>query len=265
MQNIISATIAISAMGLVFGALLGIASKIFKVEQDEKLPLITEALPGANCGGCGYAGCSQCAAAILEGSAKPNVCPVGGSQTAQAISKILGVEAEAFEKKAAFVRCEGCKGIAETKFSYDGIEDCFSASKMIGGGEKACTSGCLGYGSCVKVCNFGAISIQNGIAVVDFEKCTACGQCVKACPKNLITIISPADKYVVKCRNTDKGAIVKDECKAGCIGCKICEKNCSVEAVKVDNFLASIDSEKCIGCGVCAEKCPKKIIKKVTL
>lgn len=252
-------------MGLIFGALLGIAGKIFFVKQDEKLPLVTEALPGANCGGCGFAGCSQCAAAILEGKAKPNVCPVGGAETAKAISKILGVEAETFVKKAAFVRCEGCSDVAETKFQYDGILDCFSASKMIGGGFKACSNGCLGFGSCVQACNFGAISIKNGLAVVDFEKCTACGRCVSVCPKNLITIISPSDQYVVKCRNTDKGNIVKDECKAGCIGCKLCEKNCPEGAVTVDNFLATIDSEKCVGCGICQEKCPKKIIKKVTL
>ncbi len=265
MTNILNATIAISAMGLIFGALLGLAAKLFHVEQDEKLPLITEALPGANCGGCGYAGCSQCAAAILSGEAKANACPVGGKTTADAISKILGVSAEGFEKKVAFVRCEGCVDVAETKFQYDGILNCESAARMIGGGYKACSNGCLGLGSCVRVCNFGAISIKNGIAVVDFHKCTACGQCVKACPKQLITIISENDKYVVKCRNTDKGALVKSECKAGCIGCSLCEKNCPNEAVKVDHYLATIDPEKCVGCGICLEKCPKKIIKKVTL
>ncbi len=265
MQNIISATIAISAMGLIFGALLGIAAKVFYVEQDAKLPLVTDALPGANCGGCGYAGCAQCASAIIEGKAKANVCPVGGAETAKIISNILGQEAETFEKKVAFVRCEGCSDVAQIKFQYDGNLDCVSAARMIGGGYKACSNGCLGYGSCVSVCNFGAIKVENGIAKVDFHKCTACGKCVAACPKNLITLVSPSNQYVVKCRNTDKGAVVKDKCTAGCIGCKICEKNCLEEAVKVDHFLATIDTEKCIGCGVCAEKCPKKIIKKVTM
>jgi RnfABCDGE-type electron transport complex B subunit len=264
MQNIIYATIAISAMGLIFGGLLGIASKIFNIEQDEKLPLIIDALPGANCGGCGYAGCAQFANAVLEGSAKPNACPVGGEQTAKNISSILGVSAEKFEKKAAFVLCAGSNEVSETKFQYQGEQDCFSASKMLGG-QKACNFGCLGFGSCMDVCKYGAIEIKDNLAVINIDKCTACGLCVNICPKKVIKIISKSDKYIVKCQNQEKGNIVKEHCKAGCIGCRICEKNCSTKAVNVNNFLATIDKGLCIGCGVCAEKCPKKIIKKVTI
>ena len=264
MENIIYATVVISAMGLIFGLLLGIASKVFKVEQDEKIPLIMEVLPGANCGGCGFAGCSQFADAVIKGEAKPNGCTVGGAGTAAGISKILGVETEKFEKKVAFVQCAGCDGIAQYKYTYDGKVDCVSASKLMGG-QKACTYGCLGFGTCVNACKFGAISIVKGLATVDIERCTGCGACTAACPKSLIKIISKEDKYVVKCQNKEKGAIVRGECSTGCLGCKMCEKNCPADAVKVDNFLASIDKEKCLGCGVCAEKCPKQIIKKVNL
>ena len=264
MINIIYAAIVVSALGILFGVLLGVASKIFAVEQDEKLPLIMEVLPGANCGGCGFAGCSQFAEAVLSGAAKTNGCPVGGIDTAGGIASILGIEAEAYVKKAAFVVCAGCEGIAETKYSYEGNMDCYSASKLAGG-QKACSYGCLGYGTCLHACNFGAISIKDNLAVIDFEKCTACGQCVEVCPKSVIRIVSPEDKYVVKCQNKEKGAVVKNKCSTGCIGCKLCEKNCNYEAVKVDNFLAVIDAEKCTACGICADKCPKKIIKSIKL
>ena len=264
MENIIYATVVIGVMGLVFGLLLGIASKVFKVEQDEKIPLIMEVLPGANCGGCGFAGCSQFAEAVIKGEAKPNGCTVGGAVTAAGISKIMGIQAEAFEKKFAFVQCAGCDGVANRKFTYDGTMDCVSAARLMGG-QKACVYGCLGFGSCMEACKFGAIKIVDGLATVDIEKCTGCGACASACPKSLIKIISKDDKYVVKCQNNEKGAVVRNECSAGCLGCKLCEKNCPVEAVKVENFLSSIDKEKCIGCGTCAEKCPKKIIKKVNV
>ncbi len=264
MENIIYAVIVISAMGLIFGLLLGIAAKIFKVEKDEKIPLILEVLPGANCGGCGYAGCSQFAEALITGEASPSGCAVGGANCAAAVSKILGVEADGFEKKFAFVRCAGCDDAAKTRFTYDGTNDCVAASKLLGG-QKACNYGCLGFGTCIGACKFGAISIVDGLAVIDIDKCTGCGACTKVCPKGLITVISKKDKYVVKCRNKEKGAVVRNECTAGCIGCKICEKNCPKEAVSVSDFLAVINSEKCVGCGICAEKCPKKIIKKVSV
>ena len=264
MQDIMTASIIVSAAGLLFGALLGIVSKIFAVEHDEKFPLILEVLPGANCGGCGFAGCSQFASAVISGEANTGGCPVGGADTARGISKIMGVFMDSFEKKVAFIRCAGSEGIAEVKYSYEGNMDCYSASK-IAGGQKACQYSCLGYGTCLSVCRFGAISIKSNLAVIDFEKCTGCGQCVNACPKNVISIISKKDKYIVKCQNKDKANVLKFKCSTGCIGCKLCEKSCPVSAVKVDNFLATIDKELCISCGQCAEKCPRKIIRKVTV
>jgi Na+-translocating ferredoxin:NAD+ oxidoreductase RNF subunit RnfB len=264
MTSILNAAAVVSSIGLIFGVLLGFASKIFAVEQDEKLPLILETLPGANCGGCGFAGCSQFAENVLAGNAKPNGCPVGGAEVAKAVAAILGVEAEVFEKKAAFVVCSGSEGVAEVKYLYEGNLDCLSASKLAGG-QKACGYSCLGYGTCVHACKFGAISIKDNLAVVDTHKCTACGACVEACPRNVITIICKTDKYIVKCQNKDKAADLKLKCAAGCIGCKICEKNCPAGAVTVNNFLASIDKDKCTECGLCAEKCPKKIIRAAVI
>ena len=264
MNTVLIAGGVVSAVGLIFGILLGVAAKIFAVEQDEKLPLILEVLPGANCGGCGFAGCSQFAGAVISGEAAAGGCPVGGVDAARGVAKIMGITLDNFEKKVAFVRCAGSEGVAEVKYSYEGNMDCYSASKMAGG-EKACQYSCIGYGTCISACNFGAISIKDDLAVIDFERCTGCGQCVSACPKNVISIISKQDKYIVKCQNQDKANVIKFKCTAGCIGCKICEKVCPVSAVHVDNFLATIDKDLCISCGQCAEKCPKKIIRKVTV
>ena len=264
MYNILIAGAIIAVIGLIFGALLGVASKIFAVEQDEKLPLILEVLPGANCGGCGYAGCSQFAGSVISGEAEVGGCPVGGADAARGIATIMGVVMDTFEKKVAFVRCAGSEGIAEVKYSYEGNMDCYSASK-IAGGQKACQYSCLGYGTCLSSCSFGAISIKDNLAYIDFDRCKGCGQCVESCPKNVISIVSKKDKYIVKCQNKDKANELKFKCSTGCIGCKICEKSCSVGAVTVDNFLATIDKDKCISCGLCAEKCPKKIIRKVTV
>ncbi len=259
MENILSATIIVSILGLVFGCLLGIASRIFKVEKDERVERIMNVLPGANCGGCGYAGCSQFAESVVAGKAECTGCTVGGASTADLIAEIMGVQAGEFVKKVAYVKCAGCSEVAKEKYEYNGIEDCFAASKILNG-KKACQYGCLGLGSCVKACSRGAITIENGIAKIDAEKCGGCGACIKACPKGIITYVSDKNKYMVDCMNKEKGAVVKNECSVGCIGCGICMKNCPSEAISVKNFLAEIDPDKCTGCGICAEKCPKKII-----
>ena len=260
MNEILFPALAIGAVGLVLGALLAVASKIFAVEKDERAEAIAEILPGANCGSCGFAGCNAYAEAISKDGARINCCSPGGQAVSDKIAEIMGVSAEAVEEKVAVICCDGTKENAASKYDYEGMQDCVAVSKLQGGGEKECAYGCLGHGTCMKVCSRGAISIENGIAVIDPEKCGGCGECAEICPKKMIKIVSKNHKYYVKCQSCDKGAQMKEKCSVGCIGCKICEKNCPNQAITVENNCASIDYTKCIDCGICAEKCPRKII-----
>lgn len=258
--GIMYAAISLGLIGMVFGVLLGYASKKFEVKVDERVPKIREVLPGANCGGCGFAGCDAYAKAVVEEGADINCCTVGGNSVSKEISTILGVENKETEKFVAFVRCGGTCDKSKNKYEYEGIQDCNEAFTLIGKGPKACEAGCLGLGSCVKVCNFGALTIVNGVALVDENKCTNCGACVKICPKNLIVTTPMKNKVRVQCNSEDVGKKVRENCSAGCIGCKICEKNCPSAAVFVKNNLAEIDYNKCTQCKICTEKCPTKAI-----
>ena len=258
--GIIKACASVGIIGLIIGVLLGIAGRIFAVAVDEKEVKIRELLPGNNCGGCGYPGCDGLAAAIAKGEAPANKCPVGGPDVAAAIGKITGSDAEVV-KKVAFVKCSGDCDSAKIDYEYTGNKSCIDASYVTGGGPKSCSYGCTGFGSCVKVCDFDAIHVVNGVAVVDRSKCVACGKCVNICPKHLIELVPFDSKYQVACNSNDKGADVRKVCSKGCIGCMICAKNCPSQAVTVSDFLAKVDPEKCVNCGVCESKCPQKIIE----
>lgn len=261
--GIITATVVVGAVGIFVGLFLGIAGIRFKVKVDEKEEAVLAALPGNNCGGCGFAGCSGLAAAIAKGEAPVNACPVGGEPVGKKIAEIMGVEAESSVKKVAFVACQGDCDKAKKDYDYYGIEDCRMMSFVPGGGPKSCNSGCLGFGTCTKVCPFDAIHVVNGVAVVDRDACKACGKCIEVCPKKLISLIPYDAKLAVACSSADKGPVTMKACEVGCIGCGICVKNCPVQAVTVADFHASIDREKCTGCGICADKCPKKAIVKL--
>lgn len=261
MGEIIIATSVLGGISIIIGVLLGIAGEKLQVEVDEKELQVRELLPGNNCGGCGYPGCDGLAKAIASGEAAADSCPVGGITVANKISEVMGVALEEKEKQVAFVKCGGTCDKAKKKYNYYGIKDCTKAVIAPGGGDKACSYGCLGYGSCVRNCLFDAIHVIDGIAVVDKEKCVACGKCVKACPNNLIEMIPYSAEYKVQCFSKDKGKDVKLVCDAGCIGCKLCTRVCESDAITVENNLAKIDYDKCINCGKCAEKCPVKIIK----
>ena len=259
-QGIIVATLIVGVTGLVIGLLLGLAGEKFKVEVDEKELQVRDLLPGNNCGGCGFAGCDGLAKAIAAGEAPTNACPVAGTETAKLISEVMGTESEEKEKQVAFVKCAGTCDKTNVKYNYNGITDCKKAALIPGKGDKLCSYGCMGYGSCIKACAFDAIHIVNGIAVVDKEKCVACGKCVKECPNNLIEFVPYKAEYRVRCNSHDKGKEVKLACKAGCIGCMLCVKNCEDNAISVVDNIAHIDYNKCTNCGKCAEKCPVKVI-----
>ncbi len=260
LNDILMPILSLGGMSLLFGAGLAYASQKFAVETDPREEEVREALPGANCGACGYPGCDGLAAAIVAGNAAVTSCPVGGSEVAKRIGMIMGMEAETTQRKIAKVLCAGdCNNAAE-KYRYQGIEDCVAAS-MLAYGSKECSYGCLGLGTCVRACPFDAIHINEmGIAEVDRDKCTSCEKCVAACPKQLIEMIPESSEVQVMCKSEDKGKFVRKACKVGCIACRICEKACQYDAIKVENNIARIDYDKCVNCMVCAEKCPTKAI-----
>lgn len=261
MEIIFISAIVVGLVGLIIGVLLGIASEKFAVKVDEKEIEVREALPGNNCGACGYPGCDGLAKAISSGLAKVNACPVGGETVATNIAKIMGVEAEALDKRVAFVRCRGTLDRAKKVYNYDGIMDCNMLSVLPNTSDKDCYYGCMGYGSCVKVCEFDALHIVDGIAVVDKEKCVACEKCTQACPKKLIEMVPYNAEHIVMCRSLDKGKEAKGKCSVACIACTMCVKVCEFDAIHMQGNVAKIDYDKCTNCGKCAAKCPSKIIK----
>lgn len=254
--QLIIPVVVLGLMGLIFGGGLAVASKVFEVKTDERVPLVREKLPGANCGGCGYPGCDAMAEAIVNGEAPVNGCPVGGAACASAIAEIMGLDAGDAMPMVASVGCKGSCDLAPNRAEYYGIHDCREAL-IANGGAKQCRFGCLGYGTCVDACVFDAIHIgDKGLPEVDVDACTACGKCRDACPRSIISLI-PKDQLIhVDCRSHDKGKLVRANCGTGCIGCKACVKVCEAAAITVDNNLAAIDYTRCVQCGACAEKCP---------
>ncbi len=255
------AVISLGVSGMVIGVLLAVAANKFRVQTDPKIPQVQSVLPGANCGACGYPGCAGLAAAIVEGKAPVNACKVGGNAVAERISGIMGVSAQAVDHQVAVVYCQGDCNLAERGAEYDGITDCQALNAL--GGTKTCAYGCLGLGSCVKACPFGAMYMSDeGLPVVIREKCTGCGLCVKACPRMVICLV-PADKEVhVLCRSYDKGPVVRKYCKIGCIACQACVRACPQKAIAMDRgTLAKIDYNLCDNCGACVAKCPVKTIQ----
>ncbi len=250
-----------AGLGVVLGIALAIASRIFAVKIDERIVQVTDALPGANCGGCGFSGCAALAEAIVKGEAKPSACNSCSAEGCRKIGEIMGIEVEASIPLHAHVLCSGNCHTAVYKYCYEGAADCIAAEKL-GGGNKACPNGCIGLGTCVAACKYDAIHVVDGLAVVDDSKCIGCGACATLCPKKIISMIPVSSKYCVECRSVENGATTRKHCAVGCISCRLCEKSCPVGAITVNDFVASIDQQKCIGCGKCAEKCVRKIIKR---
>lgn len=253
--DILRAVIVLGVLGAVFGVALSFASRVFAVEMDPKVVYILDALPGANCGACGYPGCEGLANAIAAGDAPVNSCAIGGQETANEVAEIMGVNAGNIERQVAVVHCQGNCEHAKNKYDYNGLVDCRLIADYVGG-SKMCPSGCLGGGTCVAVCEFDAIHIVDGIAHVDKEKCVACMKCIEICPKNVISLTPYKQKTEVKCNTHDTGKVVRQNCDIGCIACGLCERNCPKDAIHVVDNLATIDYDKCINCGICAAKCP---------
>ena len=263
-MEILFAFILMLPLALVASILLSVLSHFFAVREDPKKIEIRECLPGVNCGACGYRGCDDYAAALVEGVAKPNLCIPGAQAVADQIGAILGIEAEPFKDVVAFVACNGNCEATTLKAEYDGIKTCKAATMVYAGGN-SCAYGCLGFGDCAEACPANAICTIDGIAHIDSSKCLGCGICKNICPKQIIKMIPQDATSVVMCSNKQKGADARKACKNACIGCKKCEKVCQQGAITVNNNVADIDYEKCNHCGMCAKECPTGCLKNVFL
>jgi len=264
----IYAVISLSAIGVTAAVILFFVAQKFKVIEDPRIDDVEEALPGANCGGCGYAGCR----AFAEGMVKQETmegfnCPVGGGEVMSDIAKLLGLEAEKKEPQVAVIRCSGSRENAPKKISYDGPATCAFAHNLYSG-ESGCPYGCLGCGDCVEACDFGAMYMdeKTGLPVVIEDKCVACGACVKACPRSIIELRNQGKKsrrIFVSCINKEKGAPAKKNCSVACIGCGKCVKVCPFDAITLNSNLAYIDYEKCKLCRKCVPECPTAAIHEL--
>ena len=265
---ILIAVISLGVIGAIGAIILYLASKKFEVYEDPRIAQVQEILPAANCGGCGYPGCSGFATACVNSDSLDGLfCPVGGSEVMGKVAGILGKEASSADATVAVVRCNGTCEARPKINQYDGVKSCAVASSLYGG-ETGCSFGCHGYSDCVTVCNFDAIFINpvTGIAEVIEDKCTSCGACVKACPKNLIELRKKGPKsrrIFVSCMNKDKGVIAKKACTNACIGCSLCFKECAFDAIKIENNLAYIDHNKCRLCRKCVDVCPTNAIHEL--
>ena len=260
-SQILLGSVSIGGIGIVLGIVLAYASKTFYVPVDPKVEAVSEALPQANCGGCGYAGCGSYAEAICKENAAINLCAPGGPDVVDKIAGIMGMETDCAEPVVAYIACQGSSENAVNRFEYFGPESC-SAAIFVSGGLKACDYGCLGYGDCVNACNFDALSLDEttGLPVVDRDLCVGCGACTRACPKGVVHMMPRSKNAYIACNSQGKGKAVSDICKAGCIGCKICSlpKTTPSKAVKMNGNLPVIDYSIEDDLKATAEKCPKK-------
>lgn len=271
MDPILSAVLVLGGIGLAAAVILYICSKAFAVYEDPRIGQVAELLPGANCGGCGFPGCSGMADALVKGADAGSLdglmCPVGGADCMSKVADLLGMAVANGEPKIAVVRCNGTCANRPKVVEYSGLRTC-AAMNSCGAGETGCGFGCLGCGDCVAACTFDAIHIneETGLPEVDEEKCVACGACAKACPRHIIELRNKGPKnrrVYVSCVNKDKGAVAKKACAAACIGCGKCEKSCKFGAITVENNVAYIDFTKCKLCKKCAMECPTGAINAV--
>lgn len=262
MKVIIDTIIVALVIAFVLGVLLGLFKKIFHVDVDKKVQDVRDALSGANCGGCGMAGCDAFAGAVVKGEAESNGCVAGGAETAKKIAEILGKAGVEVKPKVMVLACNGTKECAGDKGYYEGVQTC-AAANLVMNGTKKCSFGCIGFGDCVNACPFGSITMgDNGLPVVDYDKCVACGKCLKACPKKLFHLYDKDTKGpVALCSNhSDNKPQIRKDCSAGCFKCGICAKKCTAGAIDVTGGIPVIDYSKCTACGECVGACPDKVL-----
>jgi Na+-translocating ferredoxin:NAD+ oxidoreductase RNF subunit RnfB len=259
---------AVFALVLAFalGSALGFFREFFAVPEDPLVGKIREVLPGANCGACGFPGCDNYAAAVAAGQAQANSCTVGGSAVAEKIAALVGVAGGEVVQPIAVLACQGSKLHAPLKGSYTGLASCRGV-KLSAGGTKLCSWACLGFGDCIKVCKFGALTLnaETGLPEVDYAKCTGCRACVGECPQALFKAIPKTQKGAMTlCSNKNPvKQMVAKTCKIACIKCGICVKNCPQQCINLDSHIPVVDYAKCDSCGTCVEKCPTKVFKLI--
>lgn len=253
--------IFLAGLGAVFGLGLAFAAKKYAVQIDPRVEKVMDVLAHAHCGACGYAGCEQYAEAVVKDpDISPNLCIPAGAKGAEAVALITGKKAEIKEPQFARIMCQGGQAKTKKRFKYEGVLDC-RAAILAGGGDKACRYGCLGYGTCSRVCPFGAISMtDDNLPFVDITKCTGCRKCETACPTKVIEVLPASKMVLVTCHSKDKGGDTKKHCDIGCIGCGICAKVCPFDAPSIASSLSKIDIDKCRICGLCVSKCPTKAV-----
>ncbi len=267
-NTIIWTVVILTVLGLLLSLVLFWVARKFKVEEDPRIDDIEKTLPGANCGGCGFAGCRAFAdAAVKAGNLDANYCPVGGAEVMKKVAAILGCEVREAAPLVAVVRCNGTCDARPRINIYEGEQSC-KVKAALYGGDTGCLFGCLGCGDCVAACQFGALSMDSvtGLPVVDESKCTACGKCAAACPKRVIELRPKGPRGMrmyVSCINKDKGPVAKKSCSSACIGCGICEKTCQHGAITIADNVAWIDPAKCKLCRECEAMCPAGAIHGV--
>ena len=262
-MTVMTPVLLVALIGFICAGLLVFASHVFRVEVDERVGLVREALPGANCGGCGFAGCDDYAANLVaDESLACTKCSPGGASTAEAIAEILGRSAGATEPQIAQVMCNGTCEASHTVLEWQGMSSCKGAKGWFTS-PNACMFGCIGLGDCADACQFDAIGVVDGVARVNRENCVACGACVSTCPQKIIKLVPAKNQVFVMCSSEDKGAVARKNCDNACIGCMKCTKVCNFDAITVEDNLARIDAEKCKSCGLCAVECPTGAINSL--
>ena len=261
-MEILIAFLTILSIAMAAGLLLLLFSSLFAVEKNPLEKAVRDCLPGINCGACGYKGCDDYAAALVQNGVKPNLCIPGAQKVSDRLSDILGAPKAEVEDVVAFVACNGHCGATALTAEYEGVQTCRAAS-MLYGGTNSCRFGCLGLGDCAAACPSNAICMADGIARVDTSRCMGCGMCRQTCPKSIITMLPQKATAAVMCSNKQKGADARKACKNACIACRKCEKACPNGAIVVTDNLAVIDYNKCTYCGLCINECPTGCLKKV--